>query len=37
MEHPDTTAHSGVVTFENYKMNDSAKIEQPLIKHTREK
>jgi hypothetical protein len=33
MEHPSA---SGVVTFENYKMTDSAKIEQPLIKHTRE-
>ncbi len=32
MEHPDAT---GIVTFENYKMNDSGKIEQPLIKHTR--
>jgi hypothetical protein len=33
MEHPST---SGIVTFENYKMTDSAKIEMPLIKHTRE-
>jgi hypothetical protein len=32
MEHPDTT---GIVTFENYKMNNLGKIEQPLIKHTR--
>lgn len=32
MEHPDAT---GIVTFENYRMNDSGKIEQPLIKHTR--
>lgn len=32
MEHPDTT---GTVTFENYKMNNLGKIEQPLIKHTR--
>jgi hypothetical protein len=32
MEHPDTT---GTVAFENYKMNDSGEIEQPLIKHTR--
>ncbi len=33
MEHPSA---SGMVTFENYKMTDSAKIEMPLIKHTRE-
>lgn len=32
MEHPDAT---GIVTFENYKMNDSGKIEKPLIRHTR--
>lgn len=33
MEHPDAT---GLVTFENYKMNDLGKIEQPLIRHTRQ-
>jgi hypothetical protein len=33
MEHPSA---SGMVTFENYKMTDSAKIEMPIIKHTRE-
>lgn len=34
MEHPDAT---GSVAFENYKMNDSGKIEQPLIRHERER
>ncbi len=34
IEHSDAT---GSVAFENYKMNDSGKIEQPLIRHTREK
>lgn len=33
MEHPSA---SGMVMFENYKMKDSAKIEMPIIKHTRE-
>ncbi len=33
VEHPSA---SGVVTFENYNMTDSAKIEMPTINHTRE-
>jgi len=34
IEHPDAT---GIVTFENYKMNNLGEIKQPHIKHTRER
>ncbi|MCX6747724.1 MAG: hypothetical protein NTW98_02135 [Candidatus Nomurabacteria bacterium] len=33
MEHPD---ESGVVSFENYSMNESAHIKLPTVKHTRD-